>query len=355
MFATLLAESLKTLVVLVTTAVTVTATVASTVPLAIPGATTEPAGTTSWGRVEVASFQEEDVDALIRQLGSGDAHERAMAACRLGRIRSTSQVEPARAALIGLLGDGTPVESRLCRENWNWNRGRQQESSPGREAAIALERVGSSAVEPVIRVLSDNNAVARENGAFALGLLEDERAIDPLVGVLNDSVAAVRERAAWSLGLIEDPAAIQGLSGALGDADADVREQAAWALGMIEHSSAVPALSDALRTEKDPEVREQIAWGLGMIEHSDAVAALIEALDDADADVREQAAWALGMIEHSSAVDALADALDGEEDADVKKQILWALMRCIDGDDPDLNYEELAEKLRKAFGLSGTV
>jgi HEAT repeat protein len=54
------------------------------------------------------------------------------------------------------------------------------------------------------------------------------------------------------------------------------------------------------------------------------------------------------MIEDSRAVDALMDALE-DEDSDVRKQVLWALMRCADGDDRNLDYAALAEKLRKAL------
>jgi hypothetical protein len=33
----------------------------------------------------------------------------------------------------------------------------------------------------------------------------------------------------------------------------------------------------------------------------------------------------------------------------VRKQVLWALMRCADGDGRNLDYAALAEKLRKAL------
>jgi hypothetical protein len=52
------------------------------------------------------------------------------------------------------------------------------------------------------------------------------------------------------------------------------------------------------------------------------------------------------MIEDAAAVDALLDALE-DDDTAVRKQAIWALMRCIDHDDVD--YEELAAKLRKAL------
>ena len=40
--------------------------------------------------------------------------------------------------------------------------------------------------------------------AFALGLIEDERAVEPLSAALRDQIVAVRARAAWALGVTGD-------------------------------------------------------------------------------------------------------------------------------------------------------
>ena len=297
-----------------------------------------------WLPVSVVVEQEGELAALIAELGAPLARDRALAACRIGRMRGRD-VSAAGEPLLALLGDGEPVERNLCRERGNWVGNRDENSSPGREAAIALERVGGPTVDPLIGILRGDDAVARENAAMALGLIEQSRAIAPLVAALDDEVEAVRARSAWALGMIEDSAAVEPLGEALADGSARVRSQAAWALGMIEAEAAVPALSAALRDDA-PEVREEAAWALGMIEASTAVPGLIGALRDESARVREQAAWALGMIEDGAAVDALLDALE-DEDTAVRKQAIWALVRCIDHDDVD--YEELAAKLRKAL------
>jgi HEAT repeat protein len=303
-----------------------------------------------WSPISNVVEQDAELAALIEQLGAPAARDRAMAACRIGRMRNRD-VSAARDALLALLGDGEPVERRLCRERGNWIGDRDEDSSPGREAAIALERVGSPALDPLIGILGGDrepggdNAVAREHAAMALGLIEERRAVAPLVTALDDEVEGVRARSAWALGMIEDSAAVEPLGDAITDASARVRSQAAWALGMIEAAAAVPALSAALGDEA-VEVREEAAWALGMIEASSAVPGLTSALQDESADVREQAAWALGMIEDSAAVDALLDALE-DEDNEVRKQAIWALMRCIDEDTAD--YEQLAAKLRRAL------
>jgi hypothetical protein len=48
----------------------------------------------------------------------------------------------------------------------------------------------------------------------------------------------------------------------------------------------------------------------------------------------------------------LMEALE-DEDADVRKQAMWALMRVIDSSDADIDHKELAQKLRKALKRGG--
>lgn len=319
--------------------------------------------------------QAESWEARLR---SADPVERARAACELGR-RDARDVRPVKGLLLEMLGDDTPVESRLCRD-WEGWRGWRQESSPGREAAMALEELGSEVLDDLVDVLERERASARAHAAFALGLVEKERAIDPLierldgddavvvrrwsawalgmiesargveplVAALRDPAAEVREQAAWGLGMIESSRAVAGLTGAVDDADAEVREQVAWALGMIEAADGVEPLARLTRDDV-ADVREQAAWGLGMVESSRGLEPLLPLLRDSEADVREQAAWALGMIEDARAVDALADALERETDDDVRQQLVWALMMVADSAGFDMDPSELAALLRRAL------
>lgn len=292
--------------------------------------------------------QEADDRARIEALSSSDARTRAMAACELGRLRE-GDVRPARAALLALIGDDTPVEAKLCRD-WEGWRGREEHSSPGREAAMALEDLGTSVLPELTALLDDSRPAAREQAAFALGLIESERSVEPLAGALDDPQASVREQAAWGLGMIESARGVEALAGAVDDSDAGVRAQVAWGLGMIESNSGVAPLTRLLR---DPEasVRSQAAWGLGMVESAAAVEALIDALDDPETEVRKQAAWALGMIESGKAAVAIVDALERETDAGVRRQLVWALGRVVSHADldRDLDPARLAAALRRAL------
>ncbi len=96
-------------------------------------------------------------------------------------------------------------------------------SSPGREAAIALEELGTQVLDPLIDRLQGRDPVGRENAAFALGLIESSQALEALSdAVRQDVTALVRARAAWAIGMIEDPAAAEALMEAVEDEDPTV-------------------------------------------------------------------------------------------------------------------------------------
>ncbi len=292
----------------------------------------------------------QETDRVLAELGSGHAVIRATAACRVAEMGSgvAGEQPSLMEALVALLGDDTEVEGRLCRDHDSWWDGRARASSPGREAAMALERFGKRALTPVVEVLRGTDDVAREHAAFALGILEDSTAIPALAEALEREPALVRARAAWSLGLIEDRGAVTILVRAATDPDAEVREETAWALGMIEDASGVEPLT-TLISDENPSVRQQAAWALGMIEDRRGVAPLIVALKDESPDVRREAAWGLGMIEDGTALDALVDALDDPE-ARVRKQVVWAISQVIaDADTSKLDTDALAASLEKAF------
>src|SRR6185503_3783363 len=90
------------------------------------------------------------------RLNAADASARAEAACELGRRRADSA--PAVPALVALLGDEIavgPVECGMSPWLRTWlqerpQRWREFETSPAREAARALARIGSAALQPLL-------------------------------------------------------------------------------------------------------------------------------------------------------------------------------------------------------------
>lgn len=174
---------------------------------------------------------QDGLSELAERLDSTNARERAKAAHLLGRESLTAR--SAIPALTRLLYDNTPVSRPICGEKrWRTNEG-WRETSPGKEAAIALSRIGTPSVDPLIDALADEAWLARKHSALSLGLIEDRRALEPLIVRLDDDVDEVREQAAWALGMIENAGALDALTEATKDEDPDVREQAVWAIGRI--------------------------------------------------------------------------------------------------------------------------
>jgi HEAT repeat protein len=307
---------------------------------------------------------DESLRPFVERLTAADASARAEAACELGRKGRAAA--PAVDALAALLPDGTQVGPLECGmspwlrkqlearpEDW-----RGFETSPGREAARALSRIGRPALATLVATLSAPSPQARAHAAFgvgemdakegraealgrllvavkdddehvreavvhALGEIESAEAVPSLLAAVRDKATAVRAGAAWALGEIEDKRAVEPLMRTLWDPEPDVRAQAAWALGELEDKRAVLGLMGALK-DKDARVRRQVAWALGEIEDPRAVPLLVGTLHDADAEVREQAAWALGEIADPGAAVPLARALK-DSNAEVRKQAAWAL------------------------------
>lgn len=232
-------------------------------------------------------------------LSAADPSARAEAACELGRRRSESAA--AVPALMAMLGDDVRVGPVECGMS-PWLRRaleakpeqlRQFETSPAREAARALARIGKAAVEPLLAALGDASFKVRKHAAFALGEMESSLVRGPaaerLARLLRDGHEEVREAAARALGEIDVATAVAPLTASLRDEASRVRAAAAWALGEIDDRGAVEPLVGALR-DREAEVRRQAAWALGEIDDSAAVEALGAAIKDADARVRKQAA-----------------------------------------------------------------
>src|SRR5271168_257388 len=91
----------------------------------------------------------------------------------------------------------------------------------------------SSAVDPVIEALKDDEPLVRLAAARGLGALQDPRALSPLVDALKDRRPDVRAAVVASLRQIGDSRAIDPLTAALEDNDHSVRYQAASALNAL--------------------------------------------------------------------------------------------------------------------------
>ncbi len=216
-----------------------------------------------------------------------------------------------------------------------------------REAVLAVRadpdmavRLGKRAVKPLIAALQEPYRVLsatyegdfgpanrlcdaldlREGATRALGELWDVRAVEPLIRVLGDEDNQVRAGAASALGELRDGRAVRPLIAALQDKDMEVRVNAADALGALgsgrrlkphrvsfhdprpdgpvsNAEQAVEPLITALLQDPDEHVRASAAASLGKLKHPQAGVALLAALQDGDEQVRQSAAAALRNVD----------------------------------------------------------
>ena len=150
---------------------------------------------------------------------------------------------------------------------------------------LALEKMGTAAVEPLVEALGDREVTVRKFAAVLLGRLGDPRAIEPLSMALYDLHHEVGNASAEALAHFGKQAmdvlaealshpeawirihAVQGLSGIrdggvpplllpmLNDPERDVRKQVIQALGDLKDPRALPALQQVAGNRADRELQ----------------------------------------------------------------------------------------------------
>jgi protein-S-isoprenylcysteine O-methyltransferase Ste14 len=199
-------------------------------------------------------------------------------------------------------------------------------SRRGRMLANQLAQSGDAALEPMLRMLTDDEQEVRVLAAERLGLMRSERVVPALLTALEDPVGDVRFHALRGLSgicgqegvapvqaLLDDsevhirikamqllaelgsPAMVGPATELLGSPHAWRRAAAADALGSLGSSETVPALARGL-SDPDPAVRRSAVIALLRVGSPDARAALSAAVRDADWEVRVYVAEALKRI-----------------------------------------------------------
>lgn len=171
-----------------------------------------------------------------------------------------------------------------------------------KKAILAIN--DTSAVEPLINALQNNDYSVRESAAEALGSIKDTRAVGPLIIAIADHNPSVGKAAIEALGLIEDNRAVEPLIFALNERNTT---SAAKALGALKDPRAVDPLIIALKENRDNWICvANIAQALGHIKDPRAVEPLIYELKKSD---NQYLAEALGAIKDPRAVEPLLIAL----------------------------------------------
>jgi HEAT repeat protein len=165
-----------------------------------------------------------EVRSLLEQCRASAASARGGAAEKLGELKE--KAGPAVPFLISMLGDDVEYSDSITVGGMTI----YGNTSPGRKAAVALGRIGSEAIEPLLKVLQDVKGPNRDKAAVALGIAKDPRAVPPLIEALADKDARLRREAASALGSLKDERAVAPLIGALSDADEAVPRAAQEAL-----------------------------------------------------------------------------------------------------------------------------
>ena len=116
---------------------------------------------------------EDGTTQRVNLIKSGSAQQKAAAAFWLSQQNSLDA--SIINSLAGLLGDKTLVDSSQYRYIVD-----EHKSTLGEEVALALVRIGSPSIPPLIRVLKTSPVPeARKNAARALGALHENGVTDP--------------------------------------------------------------------------------------------------------------------------------------------------------------------------------
>jgi len=281
------------------------------------------------GKISDASVSQ----LLIEMLKGKDCYVRAGASKALGLIKDRRAVQPLITVLkakkcnitgtvaeaLGRIKDPRAVEPLII--------ALKERYTP---VAItkALGNIGSSAVEPLITTLQDNNESCntRAKAAMALGYTKDRRAVHALIVALSDDCRIfVRAKAAEALGQIKDPKAAEPLIEVLEHEDEDSKplSSATEALGYLKDPKAVQPLIEILRSPR--WIPYSVTEALGKI-GMPAMEPLIEVLQDDNERcvARSRAATALGYINGFKAVGPLIAGLKDKK-CDISRSVAEAL------------------------------
>jgi HEAT repeat protein len=138
----------------------------------------------------------------------------------------------------------------------------------------AIEKMGTTAVGPLIEALGDKEGTVRKFAAILLGKLGDPRAIEPLGMTLYDMHHEVGRASAESLAKFGAPA-VDVLIAALSHPEMWIRIHAVLALSKIKDGRVAPVLLQMLN-DPEREVKKQVIQSLGELKDPRTFPALQE-------------------------------------------------------------------------------
>ena len=238
------------------------------------------------------------INLLIGQLEAEDMETRRAAITVLGRLG----YRRATAALTCVL---------------------EKDSSMRTEAARALARIGDeSALDPLLKMIGDTDAVARQAIVGALNSIGSAKMSERIKPYLQHENPLVRESAAKIAGYFGYTDCADLLFECCNDENERVRKAAVEHLPFLEDKRVASLLAQKL-TSDTPMVRGAAAVAMGHVQGSEP--GLISALEDEDPWVRYFAAKSLGRVSNYEAEPSLIKVVENDTFNHVRIAALEAL------------------------------
>jgi HEAT repeat protein len=188
------------------------------------------------GAVEVVKF-------LIQVLENDKEWAvRCSAARALGQLGESEALEP----LIKVLSDNRDVLSQALQQ----------------EASYALSRLRGDNTPYLIKALESRDISTKIGVANVFANLKDSRGVEPLITLLEDSNLLLRLRVVQALGYQNDPRAVEPLLALLSDPDSSLRREIIFSLGKIKDRKSIEQILKSL-DDKDEIVVEASILVLG--------------------------------------------------------------------------------------------
>ena len=180
--------------------------------------------------------------------------------------------------------------------------------------------------EEAINKLSDDDVKVRKEAIESLVGITQESAIEPLIKATTDDNAQVRFKAAEILGSMGG-AAVDMLIEEFENAEGKDKRFLAFALKETEDKRVIPYFVDAV-SDEDFGVRKVAVRALGELQVVDEIDSIAKCLEDDDWGVKLAAIQALGDLATDESIDLIKKARKSEDDKDFKKSCNKAIKKA---------------------------
>ncbi|MGA1866976.1 MAG: HEAT repeat domain-containing protein [bacterium] len=231
-------------------------------------------------------------------------------------LETNPRYPPLAIRALGKLKDPRAVEPILAYVN-------HKDLSVRNEVAFALGEIGDERAVMALIAMADNT-YNESSPIIALSKIKDIRAVEHFVRKLKEGNQNDRRTAVSALIEINDPRAVEPLLPLLKHHDDDIRRKTASILCNLKDIRAFDHFAHALHHDQDKRVRGHSVEYFIRIHDDRAIKLLIEALNDEIQEVRERAVGGLDFLKARSAVPLLITALSDPQHS-AKKDVMKAL------------------------------